>query len=284
MLEYARVERSASLLIPAIRRWIVLCPLVGLCGVAPALAQAPPDPVVSSGTTPSAADASEPCDEFGFLTLFRCILHDVAGVGHRRSLVWLGSGAALAAGSILLDDEVNAAMTDEQPDAVLAAGETLGHAGLHFGAPLAAYVIARATGKEDAAAFSIALLRMQVLNAALTRGFKLVPRARPYQERATLTKGSFPSGHASAMFATSTMLQRRWGWRAGVPAYLLSAYVGATRLQNMHYLSDVTFGAALGVAVGLVIDMPGKGPAVTPLIQRGATGVAVTFDFGPSAD
>ena len=284
MLEYARVARSASSLTPAIRRWIVLCPFVGLCSVAPALAQAPPDPVVSSANDASAATPPEPCDEFGFLTLFRCILHDVAGVGHRRSLVWLGSGAALAAGSILLDDEVKAAMTDEQPDAVLAAGETLGHAGLHFGAPLAAYVIAKATGKDDAAAFSIALLRMQVLNAALTRGFKLVPRPRPYQESATLTKGSFPSGHASAMFATSTMLQRRWGWRAGVPAYLLSAYVGGTRLQNMHYLSDVTFGAALGVAVGLVIDMPGNGPAVTPLIQRGATGVAVTFDLGPSAD
>jgi membrane-associated phospholipid phosphatase len=239
---------------------------------------------VSAQTPAAPAVEAEPCDQFGFLTLFRCILHDAEGVANRRSLVSLGSGAALAAGSLLLDDEANTAMRDADPDPPLAAGEVLGHAGVHFGAPLAVYAIARATGKDEVAAFSVALLRTQVLNAAVTRGFKLIPRARPYQESATLTKGSFPSGHTSAMFATSTVLQRRWGWRAGVPAYLLSAYVGATRLQNKHYLSDVMFGAAVGMAVGLVVDFPRNGPAIAPIVRPGAAGVAVSVDLGPSAD
>jgi membrane-associated phospholipid phosphatase len=190
----------------------------------------------------------------------------------------------LAAGGVLLDDEVNLAMRDEHPDAVLSPGKVLGHAGLQFGAPLAVYAIAKATGRDEAAAFSVALLRTHVLNAALTRGFKLIPRARPYQESATLTKGSFPSGHTSAMFATSTLLQRRWGWRAGVPAYLLSAYVGATRLENKHYLSDVMFGAAVGTAVGLVVDLPRSAPAITPVFGRDTAGIAVSIDLGRSAD
>ncbi len=259
----------------------MLGPLVGLLG-ASVSAQAPAG-AVSSEQAAVPDTAADPCDRYGFLTLFRCILHDVQGVGQRRSLVWLGSGAALAAGSILLDDETNAAMRDARPDASLAAGEVLGHAGLQFGAPLAAYAIAKVTGSEDAAALSVALLRTHVLNAALTRGFKLIPRARPYQESATFTKGSFPSGHTSAMFATSTVLLRRWGWRAGVPAYLLATYAGTTRLENKHYLSDVTFGAALGIAVGLVVNLPGGGPEIAPLVGPGRAGVAVSIDLGPPA-
>lgn len=263
-----------------------MCPLVGLLSSATLSAQATSEAVSASSAqaAPPAADAEGPCDKYGFVTLFRCILHDVGGLAQGRSLVWLGSGAVLAGGSLLLDDEVRKAMLDPEPDTSLAAGEYLGHAGLHFGAPLAMYAFAKATGKDEVAAFSVTLLRTHVLNAAVTRGFKLIPRARPYQETVTLTKGSFPSGHSSAMFATSTVLQRRWGWKVGVPAYLLSAYVGTTRLENNHYLSDVTFGAAVGVAVGFVMNLPRHGPAIAPMIAPGVAGITVDIDLGSSAE
>jgi len=251
--------------------------LVGLLSCASVSAQGG-----SPATLPAnqSQDAGSPCDHQGFSTIFfKCITHDLRDVVRGDSLVWLGTAGVLAGGSILLDDEVQHAMEDGDPDQSLAAGRSLGHAGVHFGAPLAVYVVARTTGHADTAALAVTLLRTHIVNGILTRGLKLVPRPRPYQEVATLTKGSFPSGHTSAMFATATVIQRRWGWRGGLPAYLLATYVGATRLQNVHYLSDVTFGAALGVATGLAVNMPARQVAISPVVAPGVTGVKVSLNL-----
>ena len=62
---------------------------------------------------------------------------------------------------------------------------------------------------------------------------------------------SFPSGHAARCFAAATVLQTLYGLPAGVPAYLVAAFISFTRMdQNSHYASDVVFGAALGSAIG----------------------------------
>lgn len=59
---------------------------------------------------------------------------------------------------------------------------------------------------------------------------------------------SFPSGHGSSAFATATSLAYAYGWKAGVPAYLLATAIGASRVsQNTHWVSDVVSGAALGI-------------------------------------
>lgn len=240
----------------------------------------------SSATTPPASQNQTDdisCDRQGFATLFTCPGHDLRDVVRGESLVWLGAGALLTGGSILLDDEVRKTMTDANPDQSLAAGQILGHAGLQFGLPITLYAVARATHHPGTADFAITLLRTQVINGLLTRGLKLIPRPRPYQEVATLTKGSFPSGHTSAMFATATVVQRRWGWRGGLPAYLVATYVGATRLQNVHYLSDVAFGAALGVASGLVVNLPSRHAAISPIVAPGLTAVQVDLNLSQPA-
>ena len=237
-------------------------------------------------TTPPANQSqadNAPCDRQGFATLFRCPGHDLRNVVRGDSLVWLGAGALLTGGSILLDDEVKKSMTDADPDQSLAAGEVLGHADLQFGLPVTLYAVARATKHQGTADFAITLLRTQVINGMLTRGLKLIPRPRPNQEVATLTKGSFPSGHTSAMFATATVVQRRWGWHGGLPAYLVATYVGATRLQNMHYLSDVAFGAALGIATGLVVNLPSRHAAISPIVAPGLTAVQVDLNLSRAA-
>lgn len=256
-------------------RTILPCLLIGLTWTAQVSAQ---DADTTASPPAPQQEAASPCDGRELSTVFfKCILRDVRQVARGRSLSWLVGGAALAGGSLLLDDEVSSSMKDADPDPSFAAGRALGEAGLHFGAPAALYFAARATGHEDLAAFAVTLLRTQAVNAALTRGLKLLPRARPYQVDATLTRGSFPSGHTSAAFASATMIQRRWSWKAGVPAYLVAGYVGTSRLQNLHHLSDVTFGAALGVASGLAMSLTMPGGTVSPLIGPGVTGVTVTI-------
>ena len=226
--------------------------------------------------SPNTVDA-HPCTQSTLSTIFRCIGHDLRGVTDADARRWLIVGGILAAGSLLLDDEVVHKFADVDQDPSVAIGENLGEAGLQFGVPFAVYLAARATGHDTAADMGIVMLRTQVVNGILTRGLKMLPRPRPYQKVATPTKGSFPSGHTSATFATATVAYRRWGWRVGVPAYALASFVGATRLQNVHYLSDVAFGAALGVASGLVVDLPGRRPVVAPLIAPGVAGVSITI-------
>jgi undecaprenyl-diphosphatase len=67
-----------------------------------------------------------------------------------------------------------------------------------------------------------------------------------YGLRRPLTS-SFPSGHAAAGFCAATLL-------GGGPWYLAAAAVAGTRVYvRLHHASDVAAGAALGLALGLVM-------------------------------
>ncbi len=65
---------------------------------------------------------------------------------------------------------------------------------------------------------------------------------------------SFPSGHASGAFALATVAEKHYGWKVGLPAYLVASAVGVSRIENdRHHLSDVLAGAALGYVVGRTV-------------------------------
>jgi membrane-associated phospholipid phosphatase len=60
---------------------------------------------------------------------------------------------------------------------------------------------------------------------------------------------SFPSGHAASGFTTAEVLRRHHGWKVGLAAYVGAAYIATSRLsEREHYLTDVVFGAAIGIA------------------------------------
>ena len=94
---------------------------------------------------------------------------------------------------------------------------------------------------------------------------------------------AFPSGHTSASFALATVAASQWGWEVGVPACLLAGFVGYSRMEsNKHYLSDVLFGAGLGVVSGrAVYKVRRRGHpdryAFMPYVSPGGGGVAVFF-------
>ena len=76
------------------------------------------------------------------------------------------------------------------------------------------------------------------------------------------------------------MLQRHLGWKAGIPAYTVATYVAASRIQvQRHYLSDVAFGAAIGMIAGRTVTI-GRGEArfaVAPAAAPGGAGVNFTW-------
>jgi membrane-associated phospholipid phosphatase len=159
---------------------------------------------------------------------------------------------------------------------VAGAGNAIGSMQVQLGTALATYALGKATHSAAATALGSDLFRAQVVAQTLTQGIKLAAgRTRPDG-----TQYSFPSGHTSSAFATATVIQRHFGWKAGIPAYGLASYVAASRVQTKrHYLSDVAFGAALGIVAGRTVTI-GLGDArfaVAPAVAPGGAGVSFTW-------
>ena len=58
-------------------------------------------------------------------------------------------------------------------------------------------------------------------------------------------------------FTAATFIQRRYGWKWGVPAYVLSTYVGWSRVYGKkHDWWDVAAGAVIGAGSSLIFTRP----------------------------
>ena len=86
-------------------------------------------------------------------------------------------------------------------------------------------------------------------NGLITYSIKFITRKmRPDMSN----RRSFPSGHTSASFIAATVAHKTYGSQISAPAFLLAGLTGISRIHdNKHYLSDVIFGAALGIAIGV---------------------------------
>jgi membrane-associated phospholipid phosphatase len=75
---------------------------------------------------------------------------------------------------------------------------------------------------------------------------------------------SFPSGHVVNAVSAASYLDHRYGWKFGLPSYLLAAFVGYSRVESHeHHVIDVVGGAFLSWGVSHIF--------VTPLpLQLGA--------------
>lgn len=115
------------------------------------------------------------------------------------------------------------------------------------------------------------------LNQIVTFGIKgIVRKERPDGDGFD----SFPSGHTSTVFQSATFIQRRYGWKYGIPAYLLASWTGYSRIEaDRHDLTDVLTGAIIGIGSSLLFTKPYEKQAYDLSVSGGLDGVMVRFSY-----
>jgi len=219
----------------------------------------------------------------GFRALFSATVSDFKAFPQRKSTwVILGIGGAAAFAVSPADKHLNAHLQSDFSEKFFAPGKWLGNPYVVAGSAVGLWAIGRyvephpkggpRTNKITHLGFD--LIQTQLVSQAFVQGIKYsVRRDRPTGECC-----AFPSGHAASAFATAAVLERHFGYRNSWPALAVATYVATSRLvDDRHYISDVVFGAALGMASGwTVVGRHGKDNyAVTPTVVPGGVAVMI---------
>lgn len=246
-----------------------------LCSCTPGfVAQSASQTVASSTPAPPLASPTR-TNDFG--SLFTGVADDFRRIASKDSALILTIGGVAAGVGHGFDRRVSAGMSGSGwMGGAFSAGETVGGARMQAAGAIAAYAIGRATARPTVTRIGADLIRAQIVTQTLTTGIKAaVQRTRPDG-----TQFSFPSGHSAVTFASATVLQRNLGWKVGIPAYGVAAYVAASRVQvRRHFVSDVTLGAALGIVAGRSVTV-GRGDrrfALAPSVTPGGAGISLTW-------
>ena len=268
-------------------------------GASPALAQtgqnnpAPPEAEESSSTPPEAQPVPPPpaatpeaslYDDRPFARIVPNFITDLRRFPSLDTAVVLGVGGAMSAVAYKNDEHFTEHASAGGTDQIFAVGGTMGDGYMQAGIAVGVYAAGRLSKSDLTAHVGADLIRAQLVTGLLVHSIKLATqRNRPDSTHDSATKTyAFPSGHSAATWTTATVLWRHLGWKVGAPASLLAAYASASRLQqNQHYMSDVLFGAALGIASARTATI-GHGQrrlAVTPVPMSG--GGAVMFTVLP---
>jgi membrane-associated phospholipid phosphatase len=246
----------------------------------PALAQSiatPPlsPPAAVTGLADSVSSSRSSLSMPSLSQLFTSTVTDVRQLPSRGTIVWLGVGAAASIVAHASDTRISNGFSGSNQE-TFESGATIGGMPLQIGGALATYTLGRLTNSTGIARVGADLFRAQLLSQVMTQAIKVTAR-RTRPDGSSL---SFPSGHTAATFASATVLQRHFGWKAGVPAYAVAAFVATSRVEEQkHYLSDVAFGAVLGVVAGRSVTV-GRGDArfaVVPAATNGGGAVAFTW-------
>ena len=238
----------------------------------------------SPAQTAPNSEAPPTPEHTGWATLVKDTAHDFVAFPRRKS-TWtiLGVGAAAALATHPADDYVERHIVgNTTAEDVFKLGKWVGSAEVEVGTAVGLWVIGRyvvAPAADQPRANKVShlgldLIRAQILSQALVQGIKYsVRRDRPTGECC-----AFPSGHAATAFALASVLERHLGYRASWPALAGATYVATSRLvDNRHFLSDVMFGAAVGMASGwTVVGRHGRDSyALQPVPIRGGTMIAL---------
>ena len=220
----------------------------------------PPDPQDQSqdpknqspGAKDQEAEAKKPATppHTGIRALATGVVEDIEHVPSKRNLYVLAIGGGLAAAAHPADQTFNVHLRSHYDgvNKAFAAGKYFGNTPEQVGMSLSTYAWGRLRHQPKVSHLGMDLLQAQIMSEILVQPLKFITQ----RQRPDLSdRHSFPSGHSAVTFASATVIERHLGWKKSVLGYVIASYVAASRLHdNRHYLSDVTFGAAVGTIAG----------------------------------
>lgn len=220
---------------------------------------------------PDSGDEKKPPtpEHTGIHAFFKDLGQDYKNLWHVDNLVvaGLGGGAALAVHP--WDQDTNAHLRSHYDlvNDIYAPAKYYGGTPIQIALSVGTYAYGRIFDEPKVSHLGMDLLRAQIIAESIVEPLKFaVGRERPDGSN----NQSFPSGHAAATFAGATIIERHLGWKYAWAGYAIAAYVASSRLHdNVHYLSDVVFGSAVGVISGRTVTQHGASywtfvPATTP--------------------
>jgi hypothetical protein len=141
-------------------------------------------------------------------------------------------------------------------DDVFAPAKYYGNTPEQLALSIGTYAYGRIFDKPKVSHLGMDLLRAQIIAELIVQPLKFAThRERPDGSNFQ----SFPSGHAAATFAAATVIERHLGWKGAAIGYGIASYVAASRLHdNVHNVSDVVFGSAVGVIAGRTVTVHGR--------------------------
>jgi membrane-associated phospholipid phosphatase len=194
----------------------------------------------------------------GFKALFGNLAGDYTHLARRDNFYVAALGGGLALGLHPLDADFNVHLRSHYTvvNRAFAPAKYFGNTPEQVVLSLGTFTLGRALRNDKMSHLGMDLLRAQLLTESMIQPLKFaVGRERPNGSNAM----SFPSGHAAITFAGATVLERHLGWKQSVLGYTIASYVAASRLHdNVHYLSDVAFGAAVGTIAGRTVTQHGR--------------------------
>ena len=204
---------------------------------------------------PDTSDVNKPPTppHTGVRALIANLGEDIKHLPAMQHLYVAAIGGGLAAGAHPFDQTFNVRLRShyDTVNKAFAPGKYFGNTPEQVALSLGTYAYGRLMHQPKVSHLGMDLLQAQILTETLVQPLKFAThRLRPDGSN----HHSFPSGHAAITFAAATVIERHLGWRNSVLGYAIASYVAASRLHdNVHYLSDVVFGAAVGSIAGRTV-------------------------------
>jgi hypothetical protein len=199
----------------------------------------------------------------------------------KTNLVYLGTGAGLSLIMWPYDDEIAEDLKEDNLNEFeLKAPSKLGSFFTVTGASAFTHLLGRIINKPYLANTGLYLLEAYITTQFITYATKVsVKRTRPNGAN----KLSFPSGHSSGMFTVASVLDKRYGYKVGIPSYLVAGFVGLSRVKlQKHFPTDVIAGAALGIIIGrsfIPSQNENNSFAISPAFYYNYAGLSVRMRF-----
>ena len=240
--------------------------------------QQPPDP---QGKKAEAKEPPTPAHT-GIRALVENLVEDVKHLPAKQNLYLTLIGGGLAAAVHPADQGFNVRLRShyDTVNAAFAPGKYVGNTPELIAGSIGTYAFGRLFDKPKVAHLGMDLVQAQILTELLVEPIKFATqRTRPDGSN----RHSFPSGHAAITFASATVIERHLGWRKSLLGYTIASYVAASRLhENRHYLSDVVFGAAMGIAGERTVMRSGRYRVrVAPAAGPKAAALMIVVSPGP---